>query len=85
MSNKLIIDKELCTACKQCMQVCIRDNITVEDFAIEIGGNCFECGHCMAICKQKAIFLKSHIGNEDRITDYNPREIPITYDDLLQF
>ena len=81
----LIIDKDLCTACKQCMQVCIRDNITVEDFAVEIDGNCFECGHCMAICKQKAIFLKSHIGNEDRITDYNPREIPISYDDLLQF
>ena len=55
---KLIIDEELCTACKQCMQVCIRDNIVVEDFAIETGSNCFECGHCMAICKSGAITLK---------------------------
>ncbi|WP_295113533.1 nitroreductase family protein [uncultured Methanobrevibacter sp.] len=82
---KLIIDVGLCTACKQCMQVCIRDNIVVEDFAVETGSNCFECGHCMAICRQNAITLKSYAGHEDRIVDYNPREIPIGYDDLLQF
>lgn len=82
---KLIIDKDLCTACKQCMQVCIRDNIVVEDFAVETGSNCFECGHCMAVCKQKAINLKSFEGHEDRIIDYNPREIPVGYNDLLQF
>ena len=82
---KLIIDEELCTACKQCMQVCIRDNIIVDDFAVETGSNCFECGHCMAICKQRAITLKSYEGKEDRIQDYNPRELPVEYDDLLQF
>ena len=82
---KLIIDEESCTACKQCMQVCIRDNIIVDDFAVETGSNCFECGHCMAICKQKAITLKSYEGKEDRIQDYNPRELPVEYDDLLQF
>lgn len=82
---KLIIDEDSCTACKQCMQVCIRDNIVVDDFAVETGSNCFECGHCMAICKQKAITLKSYEGKEDRIQDYNPRELPVEYDDLLQF
>ena len=82
---KVIIDEESCTACKQCMQVCIRDNIVVDDFAVETGSNCFECGHCMAICKQKAITLKSYEGKEDRIQDYNPRELPVEYDDLLQF
>lgn len=85
MEYKLKIDEELCTACKQCMQVCIRDNIKVEDFAIETGSNCFECGHCMAICKEGAITLKSYEGLEDRIVDYNPREIPVEYGDLLQF
>lgn len=82
---KLIIDGELCTACKQCASVCIRDNIIVEDIARETGGNCFECGHCMAICKVGAITLKSYEGKEDRIVDYNPRELPIDYDGLLQF
>lgn len=85
MVFKLKIDKKLCNACGQCMQVCIRDNIIVDDFAKEIGSNCFECGHCMAICKQGAITLKSFEGHEDRIVEYNPREIPLDYDDLLQF
>lgn len=82
---KLIIDEDLCSACKLCMQVCIRDNIVVEDFAVETGSNCFECGHCMAICKEGAITLKSFLGHEDRIQDYNPRQVPVGYDDLLQF
>ena len=64
---KLIIDEGLCTACKQCSQVCIRDNLVVEDFAIETGGNCFECGHCMAICKVGAITLKSYEGKEVKL------------------
>lgn len=84
MELKLKIDEELCTACGLCQQVCIRDNIIVEDFAREVGGNCFECGHCMAICKNEAIALKFHEGHEDRIQEYDSREIPVEYDDLLQ-
>lgn len=84
MDVKLKIDTDLCTACKLCQQVCIRDNILVEEHAVEIGGNCFECGHCMAICKAGAITLKSFDEKEDRIIEYNPHEIPINYDDLLQ-
>ena len=84
MESKLKINEELCTACKMCQQVCIRDNIVVDDIARETGGNCFECGHCMAICKAGAITLKSYEGNEDRIQEYNSREIPVEYDDLLQ-
>ncbi len=85
MERKLRINPELCTSCKQCMQVCIRDNIIVDDFAVEVGSNCFECGHCMAVCKSNAITLKSFEGHEDRIEEYDFREIPVSYDDLLQF
>lgn len=83
MESKLKINEELCTACKLCQQVCIRDNIIVDEFAYEIGGRCFECGHCMAICKAGAITLKSYEGREDRIMEYDSREIPVGYDDLL--
>lgn len=84
MDLKLKIDGELCTACGQCASVCIRDNIIVEDVAQEVGSNCFECGHCMAICRQNAITLKSFEGMEDRIEEYNSRDIPVEYDELLQ-
>ena len=81
---KLIIDTDLCTACKLCSQVCIRDNIAVDDFAVEIGDNCFECGHCMAVCKVSAITLKSFEDHKDKIQDYDSKNIPVEYDDLLQ-
>ncbi|WP_458454979.1 nitroreductase family protein [Methanobrevibacter sp.] len=82
---KLMIDGEKCIACGQCKAVCIRDNIEIDDVAIETGSNCFECGHCMAICPSKAITLKIFKGHENRIEDYNPRELPVDYPDLLQF
>ena len=85
MEEKLKIDSELCTACGQCVKVCIRDNISVEDFAIETGGNCFECGHCMAVCRVGAISLKSFEGHEDRIVEYDFSENVLDYDVLLEF
>ena len=82
---KLMIDVEECIACGQCKSVCIRDNIEIDEVAYETRSNCFECGHCMAICPTKAITLKIFKGRENRIAEYNPNEIPVDYDDLLDF
>lgn len=82
---KLMIDVEECIGCGQCKSVCIRDNIEIDEVAYETGSNCFECGHCMAICPTKAITLKIFKGRENRIVEYNPNEILVGYDDLLNF
>ena len=82
---KLMIDAEECIACGQCKSVCIRDNIEIDEVAYETRSNCFECGHCMAICPTKAITLKIFKGRENRIAEYNPNEIPVDYNDLLDF
>ena len=82
---KLMIDAEECIACGQCKSVCSRDNIEIDEVAYETGSNCFECGHCMAICPAEAITLKIFKGRENRIVEYNPNEIPVDYDDLLDF
>ena len=82
---KLLIDENECIACGQCKSVCIRDNIEIGEVAYETGSNCFECGHCMAICPTCAITLKIFKGREGRIEDYNPKEIPVNYDELLVF
>ena len=39
----------------------------------------------MAICPSKAITLKIFKGHEDRIEEFNPRELPINYNDFLSF
>lgn len=61
------------------------DNIEIDDVAYETGSNCFECGHCMAICPTKAVTLKIFKGREDKIVDYNPKDLPVSYSDMLQF
>lgn len=82
----LIIDEETCSACGKCITVCIRDALKMEgDHVIEVESNCFDCGQCMAVCKTGSIRLKIYQDQEDRIQEYNPRNIPITYDDYIQF
>ena len=39
----------------------------------------------MAICPTGAITLKIFKGHENRIEDYNPKELPVNYNELLQF
>ena len=82
----LIIDEETCSACGKCITVCIRDALKMEgDHVIEVESNCFDCGQCMAVCKTGSIRLKIYQDQEDRIQEYNPRNLPITYDDYIQF
>ena len=82
----LIIDEELCTGCGICKSVCVRDNIEiVDDVAVDVESNCFDCGQCSTLCKQNAITIIAYQDQMDRIEEYNPREIPVSYDDMLQF
>lgn len=85
MVRKLKIDLELCRGCKLCKSVCIRDNIEVNEKAFELENNCFECGHCMAVCPDGAINIISFENRMHRIEDYNFKENPVDYGDLLQF
>lgn len=82
----LLLNSIKCSACGKCASVCIRDNLKlVGDHIEETGGNCFDCGQCMAVCKEDAIRLKTYENQEDRIEDYNPKEIPFSYDEYIQF
>jgi Fe-S-cluster-containing hydrogenase component 2 len=84
MVGKLKIDVESCSGCGLCKSVCIRDNIEIDETAYETKGNCFECGHCMAICPEGAINLIAFNDKLERIEEYDSRKIPVDYDDLLQ-
>ena len=84
MVTKLKINAELCSGCKLCKSVCIRDNIEINETSYELESNCFDCGHCMAICPEGAISLIKYDNQQDRIEEYDSRHIPVNYDDLLQ-
>lgn len=84
MVGKLKINAQLCSACGLCKSVCIRDNIEIDGTAFELENNCFECGHCMAICPEGAISIIKYDNQKDRIDEYDSRQIPVDYEDLLQ-
>ena len=86
MMKHLIIDTDKCIGCGLCKQVCVRDNIEIIDKkAVDVESNCFDCGQCSTSCPTNAITINIYSGQDDRIEDYDPDNVPISYDDLLQF
>lgn len=51
------IDKEKCTACGACKEVCPVEAITVEDKAAVNEETCIDCGACVDECPEGAISL----------------------------
>jgi len=51
------IDKDKCTGCGACTDVCPVDAITIEDFAVVDEETCIDCGVCVSECPVEAIEL----------------------------
>jgi NAD-dependent dihydropyrimidine dehydrogenase PreA subunit len=51
------IDKETCTGCAACADVCPVDAIKVDDVAIVDENECIDCGTCVEECPVEAIEL----------------------------
>jgi NAD-dependent dihydropyrimidine dehydrogenase PreA subunit len=52
-----IVDKEKCTGCKSCVEVCSVDAIKIENDKAVISDECVECGVCVNECPSEAISL----------------------------
>ncbi len=52
-----IVDKEKCTACNRCIEVCPVDAIKIMDEKAVINDECIECGACVNECPNEAISL----------------------------
>ena len=51
------IDKEKCTGCGACSEICPVDAIKVDDVAIVDENECIDCGTCVEECPVDAIEL----------------------------
>ena len=51
------IDKEKCTACGTCAEVCPVEAIKVNDVAVVNEEECLECGACVSECPTEAISI----------------------------
>ena len=50
------IDRDLCTGCGLCVEVCPARTLSLEDGkAVVTGDRSLNCGHCQAVCPTGAI------------------------------
>lgn len=54
------IKKDACIGCGLCVEDCIVRNIKVEDEKASVLGDCFLCGHCVAVCPQGAVAIPEY-------------------------
>lgn len=68
---KAIIDKEKCTACGDCVEVCPVEAIEVVDELAEVDDTCTLCGLCVDACEYEAIDMPEvHAPETDDIKSY---------------
>ena len=53
-----VVNKDECTACGACADVCPVEAITVDDVAEVDPDLCIDCGACVAVCPVYAITLE---------------------------
>lgn len=49
------VDKEKCTGCEACVDICPVQAIKMEDGKAVIGEECIDCGACVNQCPSEAI------------------------------
>jgi len=75
-----VIDHQRCNGCGLFVAVCPKDTISLQDGLAQVTGNeSLNCGHCAAVCPQKAI----HVGGID--TDLSSYSTVTTSEAWLPF
>jgi len=56
--KQVIIEKEKCTGCALCSEICPYRAIEILDGrAVYVLDDCFLCGHCQAVCPEEAVMV----------------------------
>lgn len=80
------IDKDKCTICGLCVQVCKGAPLFIEDKSVKVDNNrvfgCIACGQCMAVCPNKAIKVNGRGMTTDDVTELPKFEDRANYESL---
>lgn len=76
----VVIDEECCTGCGSCVKDCVSRNLVVEDGVARPLGDCFNCGHCVAICPAGAPSIPEYPAT---CVEYRPGSFDVPTENLL--
>jgi len=69
MNKQSTINKDICTGCGKCIQVCPSVVISIKDkranFTDKHQALCVQCAQCMAVCPEEAIFINGFTYEKD--------------------
>lgn len=53
-----VVDKDTCTGCGACVEICPVDAIEMKDDKAVVSDACIDCGQCVDECPVEAIEMK---------------------------
>lgn len=68
----VVIDRQKCIGCGQCIRDCFGFNLQMEENKAQVIGQCFQCGHCVAVCPVNAFQITDY--PEEDIEEYGSEE-----------
>ena len=79
----ITVDQEKCTGCGFCERDCLLGEINIVNGKCEpVNRACYDCGHCIAICPEHAIFP---VAGKEEIIEYSSEDFSIEPERLLNF
>jgi len=77
----ITINQDACTGCRKCADDCIGRYINIAHQKAVVDQDCFQCGHCVAVCPAGAISIPAY--DMDDVEAYNPKTFHLNPDTLL--
>jgi len=75
------IDQKACIGCHKCVADCVGNYITLENNKAVMNQDCFQCGHCVAVCPTGAVSIPDY--DMDDIEPHDSKTIHLDPDVLL--
>ena len=79
------INSEKCIGCGLCVTDCFFGVLNIKEGTAEVSGDCFHCGHCVAICPQNAVTISDYPMEEVREYDMTCKMDPKNLLHFMQF